>query len=719
MRTKARYRFLIVLIVATTLFTNRLKAQNFVELQNKKIESYVGNYVEIFADKKDALTLNEAINSKQFIPSTSKVPNLGISPYPSWIRFNLINKSDDRAFIVRLALATIDYVDYYAVYENGHIDSVKTGDCRPFKDRELERPSFVFRIHLEKDQKVKILFKLRGGEQVQAPIFIGEETSILKSLYNEDTLTGIYLGIILVMFFYNLFIYFSTKDANYLFYVVYILIVGITQLNFAGYAYKFLWPNSTYISGIAVYILSSLVAISAIEFMKRFLSTKEKCPKLHKYFILFYIVYYIAIFLALIKEFNLSYKIIQVDATLAALYMIFVALKISREGYRPARFFAIAWMTFLSGVCIFVFKDFGILPYNNFTHYTMQLGSAIEVVLLSFALADRINILKQEKEQSQMQMVLALQENEKLIKEQNIILEQKVNDRTIELKETNNNLNTTLINLKDAQTQLVSIEKMASLGQLTAGIAHEINNPINFVSANLKPLKMDISDILEIVKKYEEIQPGDIIENKLKEIEAFKKEIDLDYLKQEIETLLIGIEDGAKRTAEIVSGLKNFSRLDESDIKETNINEGIGSTLTLLKHAIPKNVDVIVNLGNIPIIECLPGKLNQVFMNLLTNSLYAINQKKSEEKDKLIITTFGSGENICISFEDTGIGMKPEVQDKIFEPFFTTKDVGEGTGLGMSIVFKIIETHKGKIEVESQYGKGTKITLILNKKITG
>ncbi len=348
----------------------------------------------------------------------------------------------------------------------------------------------------------------------------------------------------------------------------------------------------------------------------------------------------------------------------------------------------------------------------------MPAGSALEAILLSFALADRINTLKKEKEQSQATALVALQQNEKLITEQNFVLEQKVEERTVELKQTNEELNVTLTNLKGTQAQLVNAEKMASLGQLTAGIAHEINNPINFVSANVKPLKLDIEDLLELIKKYEALNSSEYSDKEFKQIEAFRKEIDIDYLKKEMETLLLGIEDGAKRTAEIVSGLKNFSRLDESEIKEVNINEGIESTLVLLRSKIPQNTEVIVKLGKIPPIECLAGKLNQVFMNLFGNALYAIGVKNSKKPNKLIISTYTAHDKVYVSVEDTGIGMTKEIKEKMFEPFFTTKDVGEGTGLGMSIVFKIIESHGAKIEVESEYGIGTKILLILNKKIS-
>jgi hypothetical protein len=349
----------------------------------------------------------------------------------------------------------------------------------------------------------------------------------------------------------------------------------------------------------------------------------------------------------------------------------------------------------------------------------MPIGSAIETVLLSFALADKINILKKEKEESQLETLNALQENEKLIREQNLVLEQKVHERTLELEEAFEELNATLQHLKETQAQLVDAEKMASLGQLTAGIAHEINNPINFVGANVKPLQMDISELVELVKKYDGLNKNDEeFEANIRSIESFKKKIDFDYLVKEIDILLNGIEEGARRTAEIVKGLRNFSRLDESDLKSADINEGIESTLILLSGEIPGNVELIKNFSPLEPIDCLPGKLNQVFMNLFNNAIYAVKKKEGDDNKFIKITTKDEGDVIVVIVEDSGIGMSEEVRSRIFEPFFTTKDVGEGTGLGLSIVFKIIETHQASLTVTSELGIGTTFTLVLKKKLS-
>jgi hypothetical protein len=449
--------------------------------------------------------------------------------------------------------------------------------------------------------------------------------------------------------------------------------------------------------------LSSIfVGFASVQFLRVFLKTKELVPKLDVYLKFSYILYSIAAIIVFLGFLKLGWILILCIVSPLSLFMLIVSLRISKLGYRNARIFAVAWSVFLIGVFIFAMKDFGFLPYNFVTVYTMPIGSAIEACLLSFALADRINTYRKEKEQSQAQTLNALKENERIIKEQNITLEKKVKERTAELETSNKNL-------KDAEVNLVNAEKMAGLGQLTAGIAHEINNPINFVVANIAPLKRDISEVLLILDKYNDIKDGENLSEKLKEINDLKKKLDINYVSEEINLLLKGIDEGAGRTSEIVKGLQNFSRMDEGDLKLTDIHEGINSTLNLLNSNLKDyRINVDKDYGTIPKIECFPGKLNQVFMNLLNNSIHAIKSHNNPlHQGEIIIKTFLEESNVCINITDNGIGISQKNLSKVFEPFFTTKDIGEGTGLGLSIVYGIIKAHKGTIEVSSLENKST------------
>ncbi|MES2513545.1 MAG: 7TM diverse intracellular signaling domain-containing protein [Bacteroidota bacterium] len=685
-------------------------AQNQIVLTDENFGDYIGKHIEILKDSSFRMTIQDVKSSKKFTLNSQDVPGFGFTKAAIWVKFQIKNSSSQHKLLLELDAPLIDEAELFTMNNDSTFSSTVIGQNFSFFKRKYAHTSYLYDLYLDQGEVKTYFVKIKSFDQVEIPLKITTPLVAFSSSTTHNYLIGIYSGIMLIMIFYNLFIYFSVRDKSYLYYVIYILAVLITQITFQGYTFKYIWPNNPKFELLSIMIFSVFVGYASVQFLRVFLNTKKFIPKLDKVFLIAYICYGVAAILVIVGYHQKSWQLILAIVSPLSLFMLYVGFKIARMGYRPAKFFTIAWSFFLVGVFIHAMKSSGILPYNNFTVYTMTLGSAIETILLSFALADRINILKKEKEESQATALDALKENEKLIIDQNIVLERNVEQRTIELKNT-------LSNLKETQAQLVNAEKMASLGQLTAGIAHEINNPINFVSANVKPLKLDIGDVLTLLEKYELIASQEISAGKLMEIEKFKKEIDIEYLKKEMADLLSGIEDGAKRTADIVSGLKNFSRLDESDIKHANINEGIESTLILLKSAIPENTDLVIDLGAIPLIECLPGKLNQVFMNLFSNALYAISRKNNNSRNSLTIKTYASADKVFVSIVDTGIGMTAEVKAKIFDPFFTTKDVGEGTGLGMSIVFKIIESHRAVIEVESEQGVGTKILLILNKKV--
>lgn len=687
---------LIALSIVIELLPH-VKATN-IEFNNEKQLLDISSRLQIFEDKSNNISFNKVIQ-ENFTTTTSLVPNLGISTSDFWIKIPITNNTNIEKLFLELSLSIIDYIEFYYPIENGQYEIIRTGDAYPFYDRKYNDPYYLFDLDISKGESKIYYLKVTSNEAIQLPIKIGTQTNIYTQIKNRDILSGIYIGIMLVMIFYNLFIYFSVRDKSYIYYVVYILCILLTQTSLQGYTLQYLWFNNSVITKYSLIILPSLSAIMGMFFMNFFLQTKKYSKKLNK--VVFFLVapYFFAIGLSLFNIFGLSQIIIQVNSGVVSLYMLITPIIVYKKGYQPAKYFLAAWSVFLVGVVIYILKDFEVLPFNNFTRYTMQIGSGIETVLLSFALAARINIYKKER-------LEAVQENEKLVREQNVILEQKVIERT-------NELNKALNHLKQTQSQLVEAEKMASLGQLTAGIAHEVNNPINFITSNIFPLREDIKDLKSILNKYAEINSATNLSEKLQEIEQLKDELQYEYLLEELEGIIHGIEDGAKRTAEIVSSLRNFSRLDESDLKRADINDGINSTLKLIKIKLG-NIKLVKKLGKTPEIECYPGKLNQLFLNLIDNAIFAVKAKHQKSKDgEIIIETYVENNFLIIKISDNGTGMNQETKNKIFEPFFTTKDVGEGTGLGLSIVHGIIETHKAKIDVTSQLGIGTEFKIKL------
>jgi signal transduction histidine kinase len=334
----------------------------------------------------------------------------------------------------------------------------------------------------------------------------------------------------------------------------------------------------------------------------------------------------------------------------------------------------------------------------------LGLSSALLLVLAFFYRSKQSNNqhLKIANEDIQNKAQAIAESNEKL---QTINEEIKAKSEIVENQR--DSLAQTLQQLKSTQTQLVQAEKMASLGQLTAGIAHEINNPINFVSGNIVSVEANLQDIMEIVKAYEQTYPENEKIKQLKQDIYYQDSID------EMATLVAGIKEGAHRTAEIVKGLRTFSRLDEDELKEADLHENIDSTLMLLHSQYKDRIVIEKDYAPLPPIECYPGKLNQVLMNLLANAIQAIEGKGTIK----IATILAADDQVLISIADSGKGMDAVTQQRIFEPFFTTKDVGKGTGLGLSIALGIVEAHRGTLEVESEVGRGTVFGLRLPLKV--
>jgi len=261
--------------------------------------------------------------------------------------------------------------------------------------------------------------------------------------------------------------------------------------------------------------------------------------------------------------------------------------------------------------------------------------------------------------------------------------------------------------LKEQQTMLVQSEKMASIGQLSAGIAHEINNPIGFIKSNIENFKEVTPTILGLFNLYNEflkIEKIDSFKEKLDEIESYKEKNDINFIFEDITGLLDETVEGLDRVREIVSGLNNFSHIDEGDkLIHANINDLIDSTIKVVKNEIQYKAEIKKEYSALPSIDCYPGQLNQVFMNLIVNASQAI-----KELGIIIVKTSFEDDHVVIRIEDNGSGISSKNIKKLFTPFFTTKEVGDGTGLGLSISYSIVKNkHKGSIQIESEEGKGS------------
>ena len=307
-------------------------------------------------------------------------------------------------------------------------------------------------------------------------------------------------------------------------------------------------------------------------------------------------------------------------------------------------------------------------------------------------------------------------------------LEARVEQRTQELQDKNQHLQSTLHQLQQTQTQLVQAEKMSSLGQLVAGIAHEINNPINFVTGNIVHARAYVRDLLHLIAFYEQKAPqaAAVIRDEL-------NGMDLDFLRGDLHKLLDSMQTGSDRIRKIILGLQNFSRLNESGKKSVDLHEGLDNTLLILQHRLnaqddsplelasleqrqqhnrPK-ISIVKQYGKLPLVSCYASQINQVFLNILSNAIDALSISAADNRPEIRITTdMQDAQTAQIRIADNGPGMSQTICQKVFDPFFTTKPVGQGTGLGLSISYQIVtEQHGGQLQCLSQPGQGTEFAI--------
>lgn len=263
--------------------------------------------------------------------------------------------------------------------------------------------------------------------------------------------------------------------------------------------------------------------------------------------------------------------------------------------------------------------------------------------------------------------------------------------------------------LAEAQGQLLQAEKMASIGQLAAGVAHEINNPIGFVNGNFGSLESYITDLMSLLVAYEGLE-GLLHQHPeaLARVQVIKQEIDIGFLREDVPQLFKESRDGLDRVKRIVQELKDFSRVDQTEWQIANLHHCLDSTLGIVQNEVKYKAEVVKDYGDLPMVECMPSQLNQVFLNLLVNASQAITGH-----GQIVIRTAVENEWVVVSVSDTGAGIPPELIKRIFDPFFTTKPIGTGTGLGLSVSYSIVNRHGGRIEVDTKLGAGTTFSVWL------
>jgi two-component system NtrC family sensor kinase len=668
------------------------------------------------ADPNHTLTVHNVIHNNSFHTISSTLPIFKYSKSVTWLKFTLKNNTNRSYIPITIGRIIIDEFDLYFEKPNHQIIHLSSRDPQ-YSVKPSVQTITLINLPLLPDSSSTLFIRVKSNSSTVIPIEVHSAEQFLQKSNSDHIINGAFIGIFLIMALYNLMLFIVVGDKSYLYYVIYIVALGISQMLAIGYGNDFLPQNKIVLNSFVFPVIRVFFGYSILLFVGEFLQLKQNVKQYYKPYVFLYVLYATPLIAVIFGWTMTAYVLITISVFITSIYLLFIGFFLYIKGYEPAKFFMVGWGLSLLALLLSIARNKGFIPYNDFTVNILIYSSILELILFSIALADKINFYRHQKDESQQAALRIAKENERLITEQNIVLENKVKERTQELIQTNQNLSVTIENLKSAQFQLVETEKMASLGQLTAGVAHEINNPINFVSANVSPLRLDFNELFTLLEKYDQAANNTDKPELLEVARKYKQKIDPEFVKEEIMGLLNGIEDGANRTSEIVQSLRTFSRMDELVLKPTNINTAILNTLILLRSSIPYYIEVKPILDKLDPLNCYSGKINQVLVNLINNSIQAIKAKEHHEHESVLISTLDYADHISIEITDTGIGMSNEIRQRIFEPFFTTKDIGEGTGLGLSIVFGIIEKHHGTIDVQSIPGKGTSFIVTLPKNL--
>ncbi len=672
-----------------------------------------------FDDLSGIYNINNIKSNTGFHRINPSLPVLRYSKSTTWLKFIVKNKTT-RAFMpITIGQSVIDNFDaYFADPEkSSHIINLTSGI--PSRDSKLiKQNNNLINCLIFPDSVRTIYLRIKSSSAGVIPVEISSANAFFKNSDFENIVTGGFMGIILIMVLYNSMLFIIVRDQSYLYYVFYILFLGLSQILLRGYGISFFVSKKVILDNYFIPFTQISLGYSIIMFASEFLQLRQNLKPYFKYYYLLYAIYTIALIAIITGNARFANDLITISSSLTAITLLFIGGLLYFKGFSPAKYFMFGWSLFLVSMLISIAHHRGFIVHNEFTSNIIIYSSTLQLMLFSVALADKINFYRRQNNETQLLSLTIAKENERLITEQNILLESEVYARTQQLIQTNQDLSSTIEDLKSAQMKLIETEKMASLGQLTAGIAHEINNPINFVSSNVKPLRLDFLEIFALMDKYNDagIRPN-TKKSLPQEVGQQKQNMDLGFLKEEILSLLDGIEEGANRTTEIVQSLRTFSRTDELISKSIDINKAILNTLILLRSSIPYNIEIKPVLNKLSLLNCYPGKINQALMNLINNGIQAIKAKEQQDNESVMIVTSDYPDYITIEIIDTGIGMNNDIKQRIFETFFNTNEVVEVTCLGLSFVFGIIEDHHGAITVESETGKGTTFTISLPKNL--
>ena len=647
-------RLINLLLIGGMLLFNSLLQASPIILNTDNGEYPLGLHLEIFEDVNGGHTIDTIINSNLdnlFVQSDDNVPNFGFSSSAYWVRFEVKNVSNaDTKWLLRVAYPLLDKIDFFEQNNIGEYSKRSTGDYLPFSSREIKNRTFLFHLSLFPGETKVYYLRFETQSTMQFPLTIESMNTFIRVDHEEQYAFGIYYGIMLVMTLYNLFLFLGVRDRIYLYYVLYVVFYSFMQMTINGLAYEYLWPNSPHWASVALVFFVGFVGISVLSFSQTLLKTKKNLPRFHKALTMFKWVGVILVIMSQLFRYEISVKFCVAYAVFIPPFLMWIGILSLRQGHYVARYFLLAWVFLLCGMSTFALKAAGFLPSMFITEYGVQIGSALEVLLLSIALADRINREKKEK----------------------IIAQKEAMDAQQELLNANEKA---FLAQKEALDNLTKMDKLKD--EFLANTSHELRTPLNGIIGIIDSLIDGVTGKLS----------SDTLNN------------------------LRMVVQSAKRLSNLVNDILDFSKMKNKDlvlnlkpVDIRSIAQFVISMSQTLKGE--KDLDLVFDISeDVPMVSADEDRLEQILQNLLGNSI------KFTHTGEIRLSAFVREYNLVVVLSDTGIGIPKDKQKSVFDSFeqvdgSTAREYG-GTGLGLSVTKKLVELHNGSIWLESEEGVGS------------
>ena len=747
-----------------------------IEVNDAFSERSIGLDLDFLEDKTTQLTLDDVRSAeleKQFLRSTKASASFGFTRSAYWLRFGLHDarsvsqQLQSGPLLLTLGFGLIDYLDLWCADTTGkQVLHQRAGDHVPLNEWPLVAVEPTFKLA---PTASTCWLRVQSGSSLQLPLTLRTRDVFTSVQLTTSVFQAMYYGALLVMVAYNGLVAVATRSWAYATYSLFLIGFGLFQASFTGLGYTILWPGVIGWADSSLLLFMAGTGIFSTTFALIILEVQKESAKLYKLGI--FVVGAMSLCAVLIPFLPYAFliKVLYGFVPFWAFFLVGSSVLLAWRGVRVAKIFLAAWIVFILAGIVVIGRGLGLTPLNAFTMNALQIGSAIEFIMLSFALSDRLKTWQKKLLVAEQKIVEDLRNAEH-------VLAQKVKERTAQLSQSNAALTDAklaaeqaLQDLKNTQAQLVQSEKMASLGVLVDNVAHELNSPIGAVKSSGQTIAESLGEALanmpRLLELLEDIPRGLFAQlisqphsaapfmnsrEERTQVKALAQQLlqagvqqsaeakarmlikfqaqgrALDYLPlllhpqsdfilqtaNSIASIVHGtgnINTAVERVSRIVYALKAFSSADNTGaMMPGSVQVSVEKALQIYQSRIQQGVQLVCHFDSIGMVRCLPDDLMQVWSHLIFNALQSM-----KTAGNLTIAIRQEAGCAMVSITDTGIGITDDAKDKIFEPFFTTRTSGEGSGLGLAIVKKIIDKHGGRIEVQTEAGVGSTFTVFL------